>query len=332
MLLMLLDLSLPCHIGGALSTCSPQLPMKTKRVSSAAEVLRQCSTYLFDCDGVLWNSKNVIPGAIALLDRLFQLKRNVFLITNNSTKSVEQYCEKCRTLGLPVSAKNIICSANVAANYLKCQGNFGPIYVVGQSGIGLELDKCGIAHFGIGPDQGPDNDVFRDVHLKPNTTGVLIGFDEYFNYRKLIKATSYVCRGLPFFATNEDAQLPEGDTILPGTGSILASVKYAAGKEPIVMGKPHQPIFDVLRNQYNIDPGQTLMIGDRLDTDIAFGNRFGMYTACVLTGVTDSELLSKVKNDPERKLHRPTCTFESVQQILEKLNEVENQGAPHPTG
>ncbi|KAA3677731.1 phosphoglycolate phosphatase [Paragonimus westermani] len=278
---------------------------KLKASISTADVLRQCNTYVFDCDGVLWDANKLLPGAVDLVNYLLETDRHVFLITNNSTKSVEQYSEKCCRLGLPVSEKNIVCSSNVAATYLQSKGISGPIYVIGHDGVGLELDKCGITHFGIG------------------TSGVLVGFDDHFNYRKLLKATSYIAKGVPFFATNEDAQLPAGDTVLPGTGAIVAAVKFASGKDPIVMGKPHQPTFDMLCRLHNIEVEKTVMIGDRLDTDIMFGNRFRMHTACVMTGVTDAELLAEIQTDPNAVALRPSFTFQSVEELFETLHLAE---------
>ncbi|KAF8561206.1 hypothetical protein P879_05469 [Paragonimus westermani] len=315
---------------------------------STVDVLRQCNTYVFDCDGVLWDSNKLLPGAVDLVNYLLETDRHVFLITNNSTKSVEQYSEKCCRLGLPVSEKNIVCSSNVAATYLQSKGISGPIYVIGHDGVGLELDKCGITHFGIGPDDPLNSDPLYGICLDPNTSGVLVGFDDHFNYRKLLKATSYIARGVPFFATNEDAQLPAGDTVLPaclvmllffsiiflvrlyaasssspGTGAIVAAVKFASGKDPIVMGKPHQPTFDMLCRLHNIKVEKTIMVGDRLDTDIMFGNRFRMHTACVMTGVTDAELLAKIQTDPTAVELRPSFTFQSVEELFKTLHLAE---------
>ncbi|THD22174.1 Nitrophenylphosphatase [Fasciola hepatica] len=286
-------------------------------------LLRDCRTYLFDCDGVLWDSKGLLPGARDLIEYLFGTKRSVFLITNNSTKSTDQYADKCQKLGLPVTSTNIVCSANIAANYLSNHGIKGPVYVIGEAGIGLELDKLGITHHGIGPDNSPDGNILSDVKIESNTTCVLVGFDIHFNYRKLLKATSYICKGLPFFATNEDAQLPADDLVHPGTGSLVAAVKFASCKEPIVVGKPHQPVFDFLSQRHNIDASKTIMVGDRLDTDIAFGNRFGMHTACLMTGVTSTELLNKVMSTPDDAILRPTLVYDSACDLLNAVRSAD---------
>ncbi|CAI2736991.1 unnamed protein product, partial [Dicrocoelium dendriticum] len=90
--------------------------------SSLIGLLRRCDTYLFDCDGVLWTGSKLIPGASQLVEHVLQTGRTVFLISNNSSKSVEQYAKKCADLGLPVTAENVICSANVTASFLHTHG------------------------------------------------------------------------------------------------------------------------------------------------------------------------------------------------------------------
>nr|CAH8849774.1 unnamed protein product [Trichobilharzia regenti] len=285
-----------------------------------ASILRGCETFLFDCDGVIWNSNILIPSSQALIRHLLELKKNLFLITNNSRRSVEEYLSKCNGLGLPVSEKNIICSAHVAATFLRDNPPDGEVYVIGESGISTELKKFGIPHHGVGPDL-PTNlaNPLEGVQLKPNVKAVLVGFDSHFNYRKLMQATSYISKGASFYATNEDAQLPGGNIVLPGTGSIVSAVKVASGKEPVVFGKPHKPMFDLLCKYCDLDPSKTIMVGDNLYTDIAFGNKFGLYTACVLTGVTNQKLIDKVNTTPGDEVLRPKFVFESVADILNIL-------------
>ncbi|VDP94429.1 unnamed protein product [Echinostoma caproni] len=176
-------------------------------------VLRGCRTFLFDCDGVLWSSDCLLSGAKELIEYLIGTKRNVFLITNNSTKSAEQYVSKCQKLGLPVSATNIVCSAHIAADYLSRHGFKGPVYVLGEAGMGLELDKLGITHFGIGVS------ILRTTHL----TGT---------------PTSYICKGVPFIATNEDAQLPvTNERRIPQRGR-----QPSASAVLLLPGTPYTPL------------------------------------------------------------------------------------------
>ncbi|TNN12192.1 putative NipSnap protein isoform 1 [Schistosoma japonicum] len=286
----------------------------------ASSVLRMCETFLFDCDGVVWNSNILVPSSQTLIQYLLDCKKHVFLITNNSRRSVKDYVSKCHGLGLPISEKNIICSARVAAHFLRDKISDGEVYVVGESGLSTELREAGVSHFGVGPDLPVDpSNPLQDVKLKSNVKAVLVGFDCHFNYRKLMQGTAYIVNGASFYATNEDAQLPGGNIIFPGTGSIVSAFKVASGKEPIVFGKPHKPMFDLLCKYCNLDPSKTIMVGDNLYTDIAFGNKFGLHTACVLTGVTNQALIDKVNQSPDDVLFRPKYIFQSVADILNIL-------------
>ncbi|CAH8546059.1 unnamed protein product [Schistosoma rodhaini] len=288
----------------------------------ASAVLRICDTFLFDCDGVIWNSNVLIPSAQALIQHLFDHEKNVFLITNNSRRSVKEYVSKCHGLGLSVSEKNIICTARVAACFLREKISDGEVYVVGESGISTELSESGVSHFGIGPDFPVDSsNPLHGVELRPNVKAVLVGFDSHFNYRKLMRGTAYINNGACFYATNEDAQLPGGNIVFPGTGSIVSAFRVASGKEPVVFGKPHKPMFDLLCQCCELDPSKTVMVGDNLYTDIAFGNKFGLHTVCVLTGVTNQALIDKVNCSPENELFRPKHVLQSVTDILNILKE-----------
>ncbi|VDD83613.1 unnamed protein product [Mesocestoides corti] len=276
-------------------------------------MLRINKTFLFDADGTVWDAGGLIKGAAELLRYLKQSGRRVFLVTNNSTKSVEKYLEKCQKLGLSMSPSEIVCSANIAANFLSSKGIKGPLYVIGESGIAEELNKVGIEHFGIGVAYVP---------------GILVGFDRYFNYVKLMKAASYLSRGCQFFITNEDALLPSADFALPGTGAIAAAVRKTSTTEPTVFGKPSKAVWNFIKEKYGGDEKTTIIIGDRLDTDIQMGKVSGLHTACVMSGVTSESLLAEVRSDPAKEeLLGPELVFPSVLEIYQQLIEEDKMPA-----
>ncbi|KAM7537719.1 hypothetical protein Aperf_G00000065081 [Anoplocephala perfoliata] len=284
-------------------------------------MLRSYKTFLFDADGTLWNSKGVITGAAEFITYLKQGGRKVVLVSNNSTSSVEKYVTKCKKFGLPLDQTEIVCTANIAANYLSKQGVKGPLYVVGESGIAEELDKVGIEYFGIGPDT-TSLDEFNSSHLRDGVPGVIIGLDSHFNYIKLTKAVSYIARGAEFYATNEDALLPCDDYPKPGTGAIVASVKKASGVEPMVFGKPSIEVWEFIKQKYGAEEKTSVIIGDRLDTDIQMGKVAGLCTVCVLTGVTSNEVLSKVRRDPAKAaILAPDLVYPGVLEMHQQLME-----------
>jgi phosphoglycolate phosphatase len=270
-------------------------------------------TFVFDCDGVLWNGDFVIDGAPQTINKLKELGKNVIFLSNNSTKTRAEYKIKLNKLGFEATEKEIVCSAFVAANYLK-ENNFqGKLYVVGSKGIGGELDQVNIKHIGVGPDDEPFDNFSP---LDPEVTGIIVGFDRNFSYTKMFKACSYIALGCKFYATNDDANVPSpvSGYILPGTGTMVKAIQTGSGVDPLVFGKPHHHTFTVLQHIHNINPKRSIMIGDRLETDIYFGKEFGLQTAAVLTGIITEESLKTIPKDK-----KPDFVIPSVKHLLNFL-------------
>ncbi|KRZ61913.1 Phosphoglycolate phosphatase [Trichinella nativa] len=257
---------------------------------------------------VIWNGESIIEGAAEALSLLkHRHGKKVCLVTNNSTKSPLDYLNKCEKLGIHIlNEEEIVSSSTVAAYYLKHKLHVrNKVYVIGGPGLGKELDKIGIQHVGIGADHFEDyhsEERIFDVNLEKDVTeifvvsAVIVGFDPHISYAKILKASSYLKnKDCLFVATNEDSCFPSTNPllILPGAGSVLASVKVASGREPIVIGKPHRPILTYLKEKLGLDPSKTLMTGDTLATDIAFAKRHGLASMLVLSGNTT---LEDVKN------------------------------------
>ncbi|BHF65087.1 hypothetical protein SprV_0200809600 [Sparganum proliferum] len=247
-------------------------------------VLQRCRTFMFDCDGTLWSQTGLTPGATD------------FIMYAKNTKSNEQYYEKCRKLGLPVDR---VIHFKFNDSLILCIQ--GPMYVIGEEGLSLELSKVGISCLGIG------------------IQNVLVGYDSQFNYVKCMKAATLIGRGCKFYATNEDSQLPAPDRICPGAGSIVAAVRVASGKDPIVFGKPHKAMFDYLVETVGICSADTAMVGDRLDTDILFANKFGLLSICVLTGATTEEGLSEARRDRDNESLLPDLVYLTLVDLCTQL-------------
>ncbi|KAJ8551661.1 hypothetical protein K7X08_021676 [Anisodus acutangulus] len=224
-------------------------------------------------------------------------------VTNNSTKSRKQYGKKFETLGLSVSEEEIFASSFAAAAYLKSIDfpKDKKVYVVGEEGILKELDLAGIQHLG-GPEDGD-----KKIELKPgymmeqdkNVGAVVLGFDRYFNYHKIQYATLCIREnpGCLFIATNRDAVTHLTDAQeWAGGGSMVGAILGSTKREPLVVGKPSTFMMDYVANEFNIQKSQICMVGDRLDTDILFGQNGGCKTLLVLSGVTSLSMLQDPKN------------------------------------
>eukprot|EP00850_Spirogloea_muscicola_P016129 SM000129S26116 [mRNA] locus=s129:13814:15773:+ [translate_table: standard] len=245
--------------------------------------------------------------------------RQVLFVTNNATKSRAQYAEKLAAKGIRASPGEVYCSAYAAAAYLKQVGFEQKVFVVGMDGIEEELDLAGIEH--TGGTSFPMADTTLDeaaaADLDPAIGAIVAGLDTRFTYAKLAHATCLLHRSSSclFVATNIDAGDPVNGRIIPGAGTLVAALKVAAGREPVVVvcaqlalassfdhfltaattpsiaGKPEQLLLEMIISEHKLDRSKTVMVGDRLDTDVLFGYRGGLTTLLVLSGVTTPELL-----------------------------------------
>jgi len=163
------------------------------------------------------------------------------------------------------------------------------VYVIGMSGIEEELQEEGISYIG-GTDPADNTLEFSltNFTLDPSVAVVLCGLDTSINYTKLSKAFQYLTRndGCQFLVTNEDSTYPTSHGLLPGAGSLSAPLRFALERDPLSIGKPAATMLDCIKAKHDFDPKRTIMVGDRLNTDILFGKNGGLSTLLVLTGVT----------------------------------------------
>ncbi|KAJ1796658.1 hypothetical protein LPJ59_003615 [Coemansia sp. RSA 2399] len=255
-------------------------------------------TFLFDCDGVVWNGRNAITNVSAALDMLRRRGKRLIFVTNNSATSRKDYVAKFAKYGIQASVDEIFSSAYATAVYLHDVVRFGgdkKAYVIGGSGIHRELADVGISTLGD-DDTAPINlETLGDIHPNPDVGAVVFGIDYDISYRKLACAHTHLTQNPDclFIATNNDRTLPGGKYMYPGCGSLLSSLEHSTQRTSLVMGKPNKPMLDCVMQKFHLDPARTCMVGDRLDTDILFGISGGLSTLCVLTGVaTESDILS----------------------------------------
>lgn len=160
------------------------------------------------------------------------------------------------------------------------------VYVVGMAGLEHELASEGISHIGGSNEEDNTLEPFTlsEFEKDPAVAVVLCGLDTSINYTKLCKAFQYVQGGAEFLATNVDSTYPVKGGLLPGAGSLSAVLSRALGREPLSIGKPGKTMLDCIKAKHEFDPARTIMIGDRLDTDIMFGKNGGVSTLLVMTG------------------------------------------------
>jgi len=251
--------------------------------------------FLFDCDGVIWHGEELIKGVQTVLELLRTKNKKLIFVTNNATKSREAFKAKFDRLGIHAELDEIFGSAYATALYLKRILKFPDdkkVYVIGEKGLEDELASENLKFCG-GTDPADNQFIdlmdFSSIQTDKEVGAVMCGFDMHINYKKLAKAHRYLHEnaGCHFILTNDDSTFPTDGSLFPGSGAISAPLRYAmlGKKEPIVVGKPNQPMLDCILEKHKLDPSRSCMIGDRLDTDIAFGINGGLSTLLVLTGV-----------------------------------------------
>lgn len=287
-------------------------------------LLHNIDTILFDCDGVLWNSYGSISGAVKVIEKLHELKKRVFFVTNNSTKSRHDLSKNFKKHGFIVDDSELLGTAYLAAMYLKNIVKLEKkVYMVGSPGMAEEFNDAGIQYIGLGP-QPPGNDpnihyaLNFDVKKVPDVQAVVVGYDTHFNLNKISQAMQYLQdKSIPFIATNTDNSYPVGNGVFtPGTGCVVKAIEHAVSREPIVIGKPNPLMFDIVKDMYDLKPSRTLMVGDRLDTDIMFGKNCKLVTLCVLSGITSAKQIEAL---PVNSDLRPDFLADSVQDLLDLM-------------
>ncbi|KAF8820610.1 HAD hydrolase, family IIA protein [Cardiosporidium cionae] len=278
------------------STCKKQ--PQTKYLQQCPHVLREFEVFLFDCDGVLWLGNTLIKGVQSTLKKLRKLGKRIFFVSNNSTLCRAEYFHKFAKLGIECSLDEIISSSYAAGQYLKgkgyCDGE-KKVYLIGESGLENELTAKNIHCVGGSHDRDKFIDRKKGLTIDPDIKAVVVGFDGTFNYYKLQYA--YLCIATldaEFIATNFDATSQTEVHKWAAGGSMVAALAHCSPKKPVIVGKPSSLLFEEILKQVSVSREKCVMVGDRLDTDIAFGKRNGIQTILVLTGVTTEEEVQSV--------------------------------------
>jgi 4-nitrophenyl phosphatase len=239
--------------------------------------------WLFDMDGVLYRGHRPLPGARGLIDALQRAGTPFALVTNNSTRSPSQYVRHLAAMGMRIPADRIVTSSVGTGVYL--QTVLRPrsrVLVVGEPALRRAILRAGFVP------------AWEDV------TAVVVGLDRRVTYQKLALALTALVGGAAFVATNPDPMLPTESGVLPGAGSIVAALRYASGRDPVVIGKPDPRLLIEAMKRTGTRPKDTVMVGDQRSTDIAAGRAAGTFTVLVMTGVEKNRRARA--GDPEADL------------------------------
>ena len=238
-----------------------------------------------DMDGVLWRGSTPLPGFLRLFSWLESRGLPYMLLTNNASKTVEQYVERFAGHGATVPGERILSSAVATGTYLAERLQPGAeVFVIGGPGLRSAVESVGLR---LRDDPGE------------TVAAVAVGLDLGLTYDKLRDAVLLIQRGARFVGSNGDRSFPVERGFYPGAGSILAAIQSATGQQPEVVGKPEPPMFEVAAARLNVPRSGIVMIGDRLETDILGGRRAGFRTVLVTSGIDDEASIERLGIQPD---------------------------------
>ncbi|MGY0502050.1 HAD-IIA family hydrolase [Nocardia sp. FBN12] len=242
-------------------------------------------------DGVLVHEDQLIPGADEFLAELRANEIPFLVLTNNSIRTPRDLQARLRHTGLDIPEESIWTSALATATFLDDQRPNGTAYVVGESGLTTALHEIGY----VLTDSDPDY--------------VVLGETRTYSFEAITTAIRLVDKGAKFIATNPDATGPSRDGVLPATGSVAALITRATGKDPYYVGKPNPLMMRSALRRIGAHSQSTVMIGDRMDTDVIAGLEAGMRTVLVTSGISS-------KASVEAYPFRPTAVVGSVADLV----------------
>jgi HAD superfamily hydrolase (TIGR01450 family) len=259
--------------------------------------------WLFDLDGTVYLGERLIPGADRVIAALRRDGRRVVFLSNKPLYTRADYAEKLTRLGIPTTADEVINSSIVLARHLATLDAGAPIFVIGEPPLIAELRAHG---FDVRPDH--------------RVRWVVIAFDRTFDYAKLNTALQAVRQGARLIATNPDRTCPTEDGEIPDCAGMIAAVEAVTGhRVETIVGKPSPIILDVALAALGVAAADAVMVGDRVETDIAMGRRLGLTTVLLLSGVTRPD-------DPRIADLRPDLVLGSIADLISSGPSADRSG------
>lgn len=265
----------------------------------SANKLKEKTLYLLDMDGTIYNENEIFDGTLEFLEEIERRDGQYVFITNNSSKSVEDYVQKVRAMGIKAEYENFYTSGQATAMYLKENYPNQVVYCMGTKSLIKELREAGI-------------EVVTEVDERAGV--VLLGFDTENTSEKIRNTCIMLGRDVAYLATNPDLVCPVSFGYIPDCGSMSIMLKNATGKEPFFIGKPEPIMVNCVLKKLNCKREDAVIVGDRLYTDIKTGANAQVDTICVLSGEASMEDILQGEVEP-------TYIFKSVKEIYEGLIE-----------
>jgi len=235
-----------------------------------------------DMDGVLWRGREPLPGLVEFFQFLRQCNIRFVCATNNASTLPDKLAERLQGWGADVQTDEIVTSSIATADYLETILSRGArLYVIGMEGLRVALEQKGF------------------VLAEEDVAAVVVGIDWNVTYNHFKRAALNIRAGAKFIGTNGDRTFPNPEGIVPGNGALLALIETATDVKPFIIGKPSPTLYQMALKRLGAVEEQTLVLGDRMETDILGAVVLGLKSALVLSGVTTREQLAASDYQPD---------------------------------
>jgi 4-nitrophenyl phosphatase len=231
---------------------------------------------VIDLDGTVYRGEELVPGAAAVLDRLRRAGLRLVFFSNNPTRSRAEYARHLSDLGIDAAPADVLSAGTVTARALAADHPDDAVFLVGEAGLRRQLEAV-------------------DVDLVADATAadvLVVSYDRAFDYGDMLAGYRALSAGAAFYGTDPDRLVPAAEGMVPGSGAVINAVGGIVGRSPDrVFGKPSAAARRAVLDALEVPADRCLVVGDRLDTDVALGDRAGMTTVLVRTGVaTDADV------------------------------------------
>jgi NagD protein len=259
-----------------------------------------CDGFVFDLDGTVYLGEAALPGSVEGIADLRRRGKRVLFVSNKPLEPRTKYAAKLTRLGIPTAPEDVITSGFVLGHHLAHHQPELRYYVVGEESLRAELRGHGLTVLNELDDQDP-----MEVIAVDGIDAVVVAFDRTLDYRKLNTAYQALMRGACFYATNGDKTCPMPGGAIPDAGGTIAALEAMTGRRlQLLAGKPSTLTMTVALERLGLAAERCMMVGDRLETDIAMGQNAGMLTAVALSGVSTREDIARMAVPPTFAIER----------------------------
>lgn len=249
------------------------------------EKIKHKKGFICDMDGVIYHGNKLLPGVIEFVQWLVDEKKEFLFLTNSSERTPQELSDKLRRLGIEVDEKVFYTSALATAAFLSSQKPNGSAYIIGEAGLINALYNVGYTMNNVDPDY------------------VIVGDTHSYNFEKITQAVNLVLKGAKLIGTNPDTTGPVEGGIMPATKALISPIEIATGKKAYYVGKPNPLMMRIALKRINCSNEETIIIGDRMDTDIIAGIESEIDTILVLSGITTRETIHNYPFRPDYVLN-----------------------------